>query len=617
MKISIKVKFMVVMSALIVIAVMALGLVAVNSIKKATEQTSLEKAKSDLAMAEALIDEVYPGEWLIKGDKLYKGNTLMNENYEIVDRIAGLTNDTVTVFQGDTRVTTTVKREGKRAINTQVSDEVREVVLNNGKEFEGEADVVGVMYQTKYKPIKDASGNIIGILYVGVSKQFLDQLNVSLITNMASAGAVVTIIGLIIAWIVAATISNPILRLKAAMEQAEKGDLTQTVNIKTLDEVGILGGSFNTMTQTIRETISTIITASEKVAQTARDFSLNAENLARSNQEVNNAIEEVARGNSEQTRDIAEIVKLIDGLGNAIDSIARGAGQQAENVNRTALVIGQMATGVEEVATSAQLAANTAEETSAVANQGGKAVENVVAGMENIKAKVFEAAHKIKELGEQSQKIGEIIQVIDDIAEQTNLLALNAAIEAARAGEHGKGFAVVADEVRKLAERSGKATKEIAVLINNIQVGTEKAVMAMDEGTGEVETGAGLAAEAGSALGQILDNVSRTNDEIHKISRSAQTISQQSAEVVAAMEDVAQVTEENSAATQEMAAASEDVSNSVQDIAKIAEASAAASEEVTASSQQMYSTSDMIASASGELAQMAVELRDIATRFKV
>ncbi|WP_242653761.1 methyl-accepting chemotaxis protein [Thermincola potens] len=127
------------------------------------------------------------------------------------------------------------------------------------------------------------------------------------------------------------------------------------------------------------------------------------------------------------------------------------------------------------------------EQNGAVATNGGQAVERTVKGMLQVKDAVFETARKINELGEQSQKIGEIIQVIDDIAEQTNLLALNAAIEAARAGEHGKGFAVVADEVRKLAERSSKATKEIADLITNIQKGTKVAVESMQVGTREVD----------------------------------------------------------------------------------------------------------------------------------
>ncbi len=617
MRLSIKGKLITMMMFVALFAVVALGIVSVYSMNKGAKETFLEKAKADLATGEELINRTYPGDWAVRDGKLYKGNVVMNENYELIDRIAELTNDTVTIFQGDTRVATTVKRDGVRQINTKVSDEVKEQVLVKGLPFYGEAEVVGVMYQTAYTPIRDASGNVIGIWYVGVSKQFLDSLNTSFITTIGIFGLGILILSILIAVFVAKNISDPINKLKEAVEKAAQGDLTGEVVIGTHDEVGVLSRSFNSMTANMKQIISEIIGASEKVAAAAGEFSSNSLNMARSNQEVNNAIEEVAKGNTKQTQDISEVVKIMDKHGEIINTIARGAGQQAEKVNSTSMAVGQMVSGVEEVASSAQYAADTAEETAEVAGQGGQAVEKVVSGMENIKSKVFDAAHRIKELGERSQQIGEIIQVIDDIAEQTNLLALNAAIEAARAGEHGKGFAVVADEVRKLAERSSKATKEIAELINTIQGGTDRAVSAMNEGTQEVENGAGLAADAGRALERIIANVARTNDEIHKISKTAQQISEYSTEVVGAMEVVAGITEENSVATQEMASSSDEVIRAIEEIAAIAEESAAAAEEVTASCEQMYSSSDLISSSSKELAAMAQNLKELSLRFRV
>jgi len=199
----------------------------------------------------------------------------------------------------------------------------------------------------------------------------------------------------------------------------------------------------------------------------------------------------------------------------------------------------------------------TAEKTREAARKGEGAVEQTVKGMDSIKIKVFETAKKIRDLGEHSQQIGEIVQVIDDIAEQTNLLALNAAIEAARAGEHGKGFAVVADEVRKLAERSGKATKEIAELIGNIQKVTGEAVAEMEAGTSEVEQGAGLAVDAGNALKEILQNVEDTYRQIQNISAASEQISASSHEVVSTVNNVSSVTEQNTAATEEMSASAD------------------------------------------------------------
>ncbi|ADG81710.1 methyl-accepting chemotaxis sensory transducer [Thermincola potens JR] len=615
--ITIRKKILFAFVALVILCIIPITLVTVFSMKEAVVSTVLEKAKADSATGLAIIDQTYPGNWAIKDGKLYKGSQLMNDNFAIVDKIAELTGDTVTIFQGNTRIATTVKKDGKRAVGTTVSKEVEDIVIGKGEPYYGEADVVGVKYQTAYQPIRNSEGQIIGIWYVGISKKFLDDLTFRFIAKQIITGLIVLLLAFVLAWIIAGTISSPLFRLKNAMERAEKGDLTVDLKVDTGDELGILASSFNRMVANIREIIGDIISASLKLSDTANEFTQNAGNLSRSNEEVNKAIEEVAKGNTTQTQEIAAVVKSIDELSQAIYSIAQGADQQATNVNRASSAISQMVAGVEEVAASARYAAKTAEETSEVASAGSEVVEKVVGGMETIKAKVFEAADKIKELGEQSQHIGEIIQVIDEIAEQTNLLALNAAIEAARAGEHGKGFAVVADEVRKLAERSSKATKEIAELVNNIRQGTDKAVLAMNESTTEVETGANLAIDAGKALESILNNVTRTNDEIHKISNAVQRISNQNTEVVEAIDVVAQVTEENSAATGKMAANSDEVKKSIQNIAYVAEESAAAAQEVTASSEQMYTISDVLASSSKELAEMATALKNLTGRFKV
>ena len=186
--------------------------------------------------------------------------------------------------------------------------------------------------------------------------------------------------------------------------------------------------------------------------------------------------------------------------------------------------------------------------------------------MNRIKDTVQKTAKTIRGLGESSQEIGAIIQVISDIAEQTNLLALNATIEAARAGEHGKGFAVVADEIRKLAERSSKATKEIAALIKRIQTETTDSVMAMEAGTKGVKEGVNLADQAGEALRQIVDVVQRTASVIKEISLAAKQQASASEGVVGAMDNISTVTKQSAHGSKETANAAHSLANMAREL---------------------------------------------------
>lgn len=429
---------------------------------------------------------------------------------------------------------------------------------------------------------------------------------------------IAVVIGLAIGVYLGRKISRPVIALTEVAGYVADGDLTKEVpEIKTGDEVEILSKAFKTMVGNLRDVLVKVNDSSQLVASTSEQLSANANQASLATQQVASAVGEVARGNGEQTNNVTQTVEITSQLILAIEQIAKGAQEQSGNVLQTADIVNQMANAIQDVAASSQGIAMNAAETAKVAENGGEAVTKTVEGMERIKQSVFDTANKIKELGEHSQQIGEIIQVIDEIAEQTNLLALNAAIEAARAGEHGKGFAVVADEVRKLAERSGKATKEIADLITNIQRGTDNAVKAMEVGTNEVETGAKLAHAAGQALEEIVKQVKEAVEQISSISAASEEMAASSNEVIKAIDNVSAITEENTAATQQMTASSNQVMNSMQNIAAISEENGAAAEEVSASTEELNASTEEIAAAASNLEKMAVDLQTLIKRFKV
>ncbi|MBI5634163.1 MAG: methyl-accepting chemotaxis protein [Nitrospirae bacterium] len=343
----------------------------------------------------------------------------------------------------------------------------------------------------------------------------------------ASAGRS-TMIMIIIALVVVALsaflsfmIINGVLRsvhnVAAVVQKVSGGDLSSEVPVTSNDEIGDMARGFNEMMANLRK-IATQITG-------------NTSTLATSSEE----------------------------LSATTNSLNEGAKEQSRQTEQAATAITEVAQTVMDVAQNASAASNSSKEASQIANEGRQKVENTVDGMHQIASTVREAAATITELGKSSQEIGNIVRTINDIADQTNLLALNAAIEAARAGEQGRGFAVVADEVRKLAERTGKATREIGEMIKKIQSETERSVESMNSGIGEVDKGVKLAEEARVAMGQIVDASNRGTDMIQRIAAAAEQQSAASEEVSANMESIANVTRNTEAASSQIQSASHDL----------------------------------------------------------
>jgi twitching motility protein PilJ len=235
------------------------------------------------------------------------------------------------------------------------------------------------------------------------------------------------------------------------------------------------------------------------------------------------------------------------------EQMASGANQQDQEITNTSSAVEELTVSMKQVSNNAEASAEAARRALDAAEQGNRSVRDTLEGMQRIRASVQATAKKIKSLGDRSLEISDIVNVINDITEQTNLLALNAAIEAARAGEAGRGFAVVADEVRKLAEHSRTATKDISALIKSIQAETNEAVVVMEEGTKEVEVGARLADQAGKALEAISSVVRQSAELVQEISLASKQQVRGTEGVANAMQIISNITRQTSQGTRQTA----------------------------------------------------------------
>jgi methyl-accepting chemotaxis protein len=297
--------------------------------------------------------------------------------------------------------------------------------------------------------------------------------------------------------------------------------------------------------------------------------------------------------------------------------VAKGAQDQAVAVSNAAKITSNINQALEMVEKNTQQVTRDSVEAAGTARRGSNVVEAAIKGMLSIQEKVDLSAKKVAQMGQHSEQIGSILETISEIASQTNLLALNAAIEAARAGEHGKGFAVVADEVRKLAERSAQATREIGGLIKDIQKTITEAVKAMQAGSSEVESGVGRNNQTGQALKEIMERIDMVNEQIQQMAGGVNKVAGSSMELVGSVESVSAVVEENTAATEEMFASSSQVSNMIENIASISEENNAAVEEVTASTEEMSAKVQQVSQSAAQLAELSQKLRRQVDQFKL
>lgn len=398
-------------------------------------------------------------------------------------------------------------------------------------------------------------------------------------------------------------------------EKISNGDLTMDVLPKS--DRDDLGNAFKKMVASLRITVASVASNAAELNQSAAELSEASLQARAATDQITSSMQQMASSSQNQTSAVAATSNSVEQMAKAIEGVARGSQEQSQSVAAATEITDQINTAIRQVAQNANAVATDSASAAETAKNGSKIVEGTLTGMQTIKSKVDAASAKIEEMGQRSQEIGAIIETIEDIASQTNLLALNAAIEAARAGEHGKGFAVVADEVRKLAERSSLATKEIGKLITGIQSTVSEAVQAMAESSREVQDGVSNANLAGKALIDILAATTAVNQQAALASEATARMEQASQLLVSAVDSVSEIVEQNTAATEEMAATSSEVSQAIEHIASASEENSAEVEQVSASTEEMSAQIAEVTDAAVSLSSMAKALDQIVIGFKL
>lgn len=316
----------------------------------------------------------------------------------------------------------------------------------------------------------------------------------------------------------------------AAEREKEENARNQEAIIRLLDEIDSLADGDLTVKATVTEDFTGAI---------ADSFNLTIDQLRGVVGAINEAVDQVSKS-AEETQQTST-------------ALAEASRQQAQEITGASAAINEMAVSIEQVSANASESSQVAEKSVEIAKKGGEVVRNTIRGMDTIREQIQETSKRIKRLGESSQEIGNIVSLINDIADQTNILALNAAIQASAAGEAGRGFAVVADEVQRLAERSSNATKQIEALVKTIQTDTNEAVISMEDTTSEVVRGARLAQDAGVALEEIETVSTNLADLIQSISNAARQQAASAGHVSNTMTVIQEITTQTSEGTQETA----------------------------------------------------------------
>jgi methyl-accepting chemotaxis protein len=440
-----------------------------------------------------------------------------SESY--VDSIKKTTGVEITLLKGNTRFMTSIKdANGRRIIGTKLDNPALEKkVLVNGESVVGRAAILGVPFYTVYWPLKDRDGKIVGMWFIGnsVAKQDASGNHAFLVVAICSLGIVLLLT--LMAALIGRKIALPIRKATDYAGRVADGDLDASLLIESKDEVGRLSDSLHTLVRSMKERIG----EAEALSVQAREQASNAHAAKLAAETAESDVRAKQANMLTAAKQLEEAVSVIQQASNdltiRIQQAEQDAGRQAEYVMTSAGAITQMSSSAQEVTRNAVSAKEFSIQTREKAAEGDGIVEGAISSISEVQKNSLALKEDMTVLGEHAKSISQIMTVISDIADQTNLLALNAAIEAARAGEAGRGFAVVADEVRKLAEKTMASTGDVSRAVGAIRQSMDKSMAQVDMTVSKVEQTTLLATQSGAALREILRMADDTAKQVESI----------------------------------------------------------------------------------------------------
>lgn len=523
--------------------------------------------------------------------------TLINRNYDLVDRLRSETGvSTATLFAQDWRVSTNVPYADKatRATGTRVSSAVADEVLKQGKVFVGDANIIGVDYVTGYAPLYDHRQQLdpktakpIGIAFVGEPQTQVDRNLQQITLSGYGIGGGILLVAILILSPLHRSISRPMRRLTEFADRIASGQFgVRLAEDLRQDEVGVLSRNLNQMAQQIDANLNARQQEVEQQRQQRELLESGIMNLVNEIEGATNGDLTVrASLDSMELSTVADLFNaVIDSLRDIAIEVKQGTGKvttslgsnerdirqlseqaitEAAEIRGTFNSVEQMTDSIQTVATNANQASTIAKEAYVVAQEGTDAMAQTVDSILSLRTTVGESAKKMKRLGESSQKISQVVTLIEEIALKTNLLAINASVEASRAGEQGRGFTVVAEQVGALAEQSAVATREIAQIVSAIQSETQDVAQVMELGTAQVVDGTRLVEATKQKLNQMLQKSQEIDILMSSISTA--TISQ-----AATAKVVTQLIQQVTVSSEERSAFSSQMASSIQSTSQVA-----------------------------------------------